>query len=91
MIYRALDGAFIAPRFKYEAVRAGAGLAVLPAFLADNDPVLARVLPQEARFTRTFWMSMPAEAKHQARMQAVWAFLKDVGQEEGARLRPDRR
>ena len=76
---------------QYEAVRAGAGLAVLPAFLADSDPVLARVLPQEARFTRTFWMSMPAEAKHQARMQAVWAFLKDVGQEEGARLRPDRR
>jgi len=76
---------------QYEAVRAGAGLAVLPAFLADSDPVLTRVLPQEARFTRTFWMSMPAEAKHQARMQAVWAFLKDVGQQEGARLRPDRR
>ena len=47
-------------------MRAGAGLAVLPAFLADRDPVLARVLPQEARFTRTFWMSMPAEAKHLA-------------------------
>ncbi|MFX7265439.1 LysR substrate-binding domain-containing protein, partial [Acinetobacter baumannii] len=25
---------------QYEAVRAGAGLAVLPAFLADRDPVL---------------------------------------------------
>ncbi|MGE8375578.1 MAG: LysR family transcriptional regulator, partial [Diaphorobacter nitroreducens] len=39
-------------------------------------------------FTRTFWMSMPAEAKHLARMQAVWAFLKDVGQREGASLAP---
>ena len=76
---------------QYEAVRAGAGLAVLPAFLADTDPVLARVLPQEARFTRTFWMSMPAEAKHLARMQAVWSFLKEVGQGESGRLRPDRR
>jgi molybdate transport repressor ModE-like protein len=75
---------------QYEAVRAGAGLAVLPAFLADRDPLLARVLPQEARFTRTFWMSMAAEAKHQARMQAVWGFLKEVGQGEGARLRPGR-
>lgn len=68
---------------QYEAVRAGAGLAVLPAFMADGDPVLARVLSEEARFTRTFWMSMPGESKHQARMQAVWAFLKEVGQKNG--------
>uniref|UniRef100_UPI0020C0F06E hypothetical protein n=1 Tax=Escherichia coli TaxID=562 RepID=UPI0020C0F06E len=54
----------------------------------DRDPVLARVLPHEAEFTRTFWMSMPAESKHLARMQAVWAFLKDVGQREGASLAP---
>ncbi|RKJ97019.1 LysR family transcriptional regulator [Alicycliphilus denitrificans] len=74
---------------QYEAVRAGAGLAVLPAFLADRDPILARVLPHEAAFTRTFWMSMPAEAKHLARMQAVWAFLKEVGQKEAGLLVPD--
>ena len=73
---------------QYEAVRAGAGLAVLPAFLADRDPVLARVLPHEARFTRTFWMSMPAEAKHQARMQVVWGVLKEVCAEEKGRLQP---
>ncbi|MFD1711160.1 LysR family transcriptional regulator [Ottowia sp. GY511] len=71
---------------QYEAVRAGAGLAVLPAFLADRDPILARVLPGEAEFTRTFWMSMPAEAKHLARMQAVWGFLKEVGASETATL-----
>ncbi|MBS0608870.1 MAG: LysR family transcriptional regulator [Proteobacteria bacterium] len=75
---------------QYEAVRAGAGLAVLPAFLADRAPILARVLPHEAEFTRTFWMSMPAEAKHLARMQAVWAFLKEVGQKEAGRLAPGR-
>ncbi len=63
---------------QYEAVRAGAGLAVLPAFLADRDPVLARVLPQQGRFTRTFWMSMPSEAKHFARMQVTWAFLREA-------------
>ena len=72
-------------------MRAGAGLAVLPAFLADRDPVLARVLPQEARFTRTFWMSMPAEAKHLARMQAVWEFLKQTAQAEMGRLIADGR
>ena len=74
---------------QYEAVRAGAGLAVLPAFMADRDPILARVLPQEARFTRTFWMSMPAEGKHLARMQAVWGFLKETVVGEAKQLVPD--
>ena len=73
---------------QFEAVRAGAGLAVLPAFLADNDPLLQRVLPEQARFTRTFWMSMPAESKYLARMQAVWGFLKETVQREQALLVP---
>ncbi|WP_311220698.1 MULTISPECIES: LysR family transcriptional regulator [unclassified Acidovorax] len=61
---------------QYEAVKVGSGLAVLPAFIADRDPVLDRVLPQEARFMRTFWMSMAAEAQHQTRIRAVWELLK---------------
>ena len=61
---------------------------MLPAFLADRDPILSRVLPQEAVFTRTFWMSMPHEAKHQARIQAVWGLIKEVAQNEASRLRP---
>ena len=64
---------------------------MLPSFCADADPRLRRVLGDDVRFTRTFWMSMPAEAKHLARMQAVWSFLKEVGQGESGRLRPDRR
>lgn len=73
---------------QYEAVRAGAGLAVLPAFMADRDPLLLRILPEEARFTRTFWISMPAEAKHLARMQAVWGFLREIVKERQALLLP---
>lgn len=73
---------------QYEAVRAGAGLAVLPAFLADRDPVLSRVLPSHAEFTRTFWMSMPAEAKHLARMQATWGFLRETAAAQKALLMP---
>ena len=73
---------------QYEAVRAGAGLAVLPAFMADRDPILARVLPSQAEFTRTFWMSMPAEAKHLARVQATWGLLKEVGQRKAGVLVP---
>lgn len=63
---------------QYEAVRAGAGLAVLPAFLADRDPVLSRVLPDQACFTRTFWMSMPMESRQIPRIAATWAFLRDA-------------
>ena len=71
-----------------EAVRAGAGLAVLPAFLADQDPTLARVLPQEGRFIRTFWMSMPAELRHAPAMQAVWGFLREAVAGMRGRLLP---
>lgn len=36
------------------AVRAGAGLAVLPAFVADKDPIWSRKVARQACFTRTF-------------------------------------
>lgn len=63
---------------QYEAARVGAGLAVLPCFVASQDKNLECVLPNEARFTRTFWMSMPEENKHLARMQSVWTFLREA-------------
>ncbi|HEY4664518.1 MAG TPA: LysR family transcriptional regulator [Comamonas sp.] len=73
---------------QYEAVRAGAGLAVLPAFLADRDPLLQRVLPETAKFERTFWMSMPEEAKGLLRIQTVWRLIKQIVAEHQAALRP---
>lgn len=73
---------------QYEAVRAGAGLAVLPAFLADKDPILSRVLPDQACFTRTFWMSMPVESKQIPRIAATWSFLRDAVQSMRAQLCP---
>lgn len=73
---------------QYEAVRAGAGLAVLPAFLADKDPTLLRVLPAQANFLRTFWMSMPEEAKSVPRIQLVWKYLKNVARDLQPRLLP---
>jgi DNA-binding transcriptional LysR family regulator len=50
----------------------------LPAFVAAQDPALIPVLPGVARFQRTFWMSMPGDNKHVARMQATWAFLREA-------------
>ena len=72
---------------QYAAARAGAGLAVLPAFVAAQDASLLPVLPALARFQRTFWMSMPVENKHIARMQATWAFLREtVAAQQGVLL-----
>ena len=52
-------------------MRVGGDLTVLPAYEAGHDLVLARVLPSEAEFIRTFWMSRPAEAKHLACMRTA--------------------
>jgi DNA-binding transcriptional LysR family regulator len=73
---------------QHQAALAGAGIAVLPAFIAERDASLCRVLPQEANFTRTFWMSMPAESKHLARMQAVWQFLRETVETQRTVLLP---
>lgn len=67
---------------QYAAVRAGAGLAVLPAFLVGRDPLLQRVLPESVKFERTFWMSMPEEAKDILRIQTVWRLIKQVMQDK---------
>lgn len=71
------------------ATAAGAGIAVLPAFIAQQDPRLARVLPEEANFTRTFWMSVPSETRNLARMKAVWDFLRETAEGQRAILQPD--
>ncbi|MDO4706553.1 MAG: LysR family transcriptional regulator [Comamonadaceae bacterium] len=73
---------------QYEAVRAGAGLAILPVFLGGSDANLQCLLPQEAHFQRTFWMSMPSEIRHLARVQAVWQFLCDVVRDPARGLLP---
>jgi DNA-binding transcriptional LysR family regulator len=73
---------------QHQAVAAGAGIAVLPAFMAEHDKSLRRVLPVEANFTRTFWMSMPEETKHLARMQAVWNFLRETVETQRGVLLP---
>jgi DNA-binding transcriptional LysR family regulator len=61
-----------------EAAVAGAGLAVLPLFMAGRDTRLRPVLHGQVNIIRTFWMSMPTEIKDVARMRATWDFLRKV-------------
>lgn len=56
-----------------EATRAGAGFGLLPTFLADREPGLVRVLPDEIAPRLPYWLVAPLEVY---RLPIVSAFLE---------------
>jgi DNA-binding transcriptional LysR family regulator len=60
-----------------KATLAGAGLCVLPAFLAAEEPELKRVLPDQVRLTRSLWLIVHEDLKSLARIKAVLRFVRD--------------
>lgn len=56
-----------------EATRAGAGFGLLPAFLADREPDLVRVLRDEVRPRLPYWLVAPLEVY---RLPVVSAYLE---------------
>ena len=59
-----------------EAVRAGYGLCVLPAYIASRFPELVPVLPDKLRLTRGYWMVASADVAPSPRVQAVRRFIR---------------
>lgn len=59
------------------ATLAGAGLCVLPAFIARDEPGLVRVLPDAVSLTRTLWMIVHQDLAELARVKAVARFIKE--------------
>ena len=57
------------------AVRAGAGLAVLPSFVADNDPDLVRCLEPMAGDDAVLWLLTHERLRHTPRVRVVMEFL----------------
>ena len=57
------------------AVRAGAGLAVLPSFVADRDPELVRCLDPIAGEEFELWLLTHERLRHTPRVRAVMDFL----------------
>lgn len=57
------------------ATLAGAGVCVLPDFLAANEPELVCILPDEVSLTRSFWLIVHADLKDVARVRAIVDFL----------------
>jgi DNA-binding transcriptional LysR family regulator len=88
---RYLDSVCRAPRLalkstsilaQYYAATAGAGLAILPAFLVPAESRLEVVLEGEVQLTRSYWMSTRSEMIKLARVRAAWDFLKELVERE---------
>lgn len=58
------------------AVSEGAGLAILPKFMAVNRSELQQVLASDIRFTHTFWMLTLIDLQHEPRIKLVWDYLR---------------
>lgn len=59
------------------ATLAGAGLCVLPAFLAKEEKGLVRVLADEVSLTRSLWLIVHQDLSELARIKAVLRFIKE--------------
>jgi DNA-binding transcriptional LysR family regulator len=62
-------------RAQLELTRAGAGICVLPHFMAGADPGLEPVLDADVRLVRTFWISVHRDLQEARRLRAVRAWL----------------
>jgi DNA-binding transcriptional LysR family regulator len=66
------------------ATLAGAGLCVLPAFLAAEERALVRVLPGEVSLTRSLWLIVHQDLAGLARIKAAVRFVRDEVEAAGA-------
>jgi DNA-binding transcriptional LysR family regulator len=62
---------------QWQATAAGAGLCVLPCFMAGSDERLVRVLPKEVRLRRTIWMIVHSDMREIARIRVTCEFIAD--------------
>lgn len=74
---------------QYHAALQGGSLAILPCFMAAQDPRLQTVLENDISLTRSFWMYCHEDLRHSKRVMALWDFLKKSVQLNGPLLRGD--
>lgn len=56
---------------------AGAGLCILPKFMAESDPRMLRVMTEEVRLIRSFWLVVHSEFRDLARIRTCSEFLTE--------------
>lgn len=70
------------------AVASGAGVSVVPCFLAEGDPAIERVFPKIV-FAHDAWLVVHPDLRETARVRAVYDFLVELMRTERALLRGD--
>jgi DNA-binding transcriptional LysR family regulator len=60
---------------QFQATLTGAGICVLPNFMAALDPRLLPVLPEQVSIVRSFWLIVHSDLKDVARIRATMDFL----------------
>lgn len=61
-----------------QAAKAGAGLCVLPDFIAAREHDLVRVLPEAVRLDRSLWLVTHADLRRLARIRAVTSLILEA-------------
>lgn len=63
---------------QYSAARHGAGLAILPCFMARSDARLVELLSGEIDIHRQFWITARQEQRQLSRVRLLWDFLREA-------------
>ncbi|MEB0012204.1 LysR family transcriptional regulator [Glaciimonas sp. Gout2] len=59
------------------AVKGGVGLGALPCFMARNEPELVRLLPDQIKLFRGYWLITHAEARDSVRVKVVADYIAE--------------
>jgi DNA-binding transcriptional LysR family regulator len=73
---------------QHQACAAGAGLCILPCFLADADARLVRVLPEAVNLLRSFWMIVHSDMRDLARIRVTGDFIAEAVHKASGRFMP---
>lgn len=71
----------------YTAALQGCALAVLPCFLAAQDPRLFPVLEDQVLLTKSFWLYCHEDQRHLRRVQETWEHIRAAADANRALLR----
>lgn len=72
------------------AAATGAGICVLPCFLTRTRPELVRILADDVRLIRTFWMIVHSDMRQLSRIRTTADFIGESVRRAGDFFMPDR-
>jgi DNA-binding transcriptional LysR family regulator len=74
-----------------EAIRAGAGLGILPCFVGDPDPTLVRVTPPLSELSDSYWLLVHPDLKNIPRVRLLIDWIRRAFKEEKSVLEGTRK